>query len=122
MAGSSAPDWRSMHQSYEYIGSREVKIEKARQLFHAGSVVRAGRRGEQDVIARQVAMYRASGQCPVQATTGECLLEPEFVKKDIPSIEFGANPSITIVAKNVKDYAPTGEGIRGSFADLYIQP
>ncbi|MGF6820695.1 peptide/nickel transport system substrate-binding protein [Paraburkholderia atlantica] len=46
----------------------------------------------------------------------------QLVHDDIPSIEFGANPNITIVAKNVKDYAPTGEGIRGSFADLYIQP
>ncbi|MEM5297761.1 ABC transporter substrate-binding protein [Burkholderia sp. JPY481] len=46
----------------------------------------------------------------------------QLVHDDIPSIEFGANPNITIVAKKVKDYAPTGEGIRGSFADLYIQP
>lgn len=46
----------------------------------------------------------------------------QLVHDDVPSIEFGANPNITIVAKKVKDYAPTGEGIRGSFADLYIQP
>lgn len=45
-----------------------------------------------------------------------------IVHDDIPSIEFGANPSITIVAKKVKDYAPTGEGIRGSFADLSFEP
>ncbi|AEC20506.1 peptide/opine/nickel ABC transporter periplasmic ligand-binding protein [Pusillimonas sp. T7-7] len=44
----------------------------------------------------------------------------EIVHEDIPSIEFGANPQITVVAKKVKDYAPTGEGLRGSFADLYI--
>lgn len=44
----------------------------------------------------------------------------KIVHEDIPSIEFGANPQITVVAKKVKDYAPTGEGLRGSFADLYI--
>jgi peptide/nickel transport system substrate-binding protein len=46
----------------------------------------------------------------------------QIVHDDIPSIEFGANPNITISSKKVKDYAPTGEGIRGNFADLYIQP
>lgn len=44
------------------------------------------------------------------------------VNKDLPSIEIGANPNITVSAKKVHDYAPTGEGIRGSFADLYLQP
>jgi peptide/nickel transport system substrate-binding protein len=42
------------------------------------------------------------------------------VAADIPSIEFGANPNITVVAKKVRDYAPTGEHIRGTFADLYF--
>lgn len=46
----------------------------------------------------------------------------KIVHDDIPSIEFGANPSITIVSRRVHDYAPTGEGIRGSFADLYLTP
>jgi len=46
----------------------------------------------------------------------------QIVHDDIPSIEFGANPSITIASKKVKDYAVTGEGMRGSFAGLYIQP
>ncbi|MFM0096529.1 ABC transporter substrate-binding protein [Paraburkholderia nemoris] len=46
----------------------------------------------------------------------------QIVHDDIPSIEFGANPNITIVSKKVKEYAPTGEGLRGNFADLYIQP
>lgn len=38
----------------------------------------------------------------------------------VQPIEFGANPSITIAAKKVKNYAPTAEGLRGSFADLYF--
>ena len=46
----------------------------------------------------------------------------QIVHDDIPSVEFGANPNITIVSKKVKDYAPTGEGLRGNFADLYILP
>jgi peptide/nickel transport system substrate-binding protein len=44
------------------------------------------------------------------------------VYDDIPSVEFGANPNITVVSRKVKDYAPTGEGLRGSFADLYLEP
>lgn len=42
------------------------------------------------------------------------------VSADIPSIEFGANPNITVLARQVRDYAPTGEHVRGSFADLYF--
>ena len=42
------------------------------------------------------------------------------VAADIPSIELGANPNITVVAKKVRDYAPTGDHIRGNFADLYL--
>ncbi len=45
----------------------------------------------------------------------------QVINDDLPSIEFGANPQITVVANKVKDYAPTGEGLRGSFADLYIE-
>lgn len=45
----------------------------------------------------------------------------EVINKDLPSIEFGANPQITVVANKVVDYAPTGEGLRGSFADLYLK-
>jgi peptide/nickel transport system substrate-binding protein len=45
-----------------------------------------------------------------------------IVHRDIPSIELGANPAITVAAKKVRDYAPTGEHIRGSFADLYFAP
>src|SRR5690606_11700332 len=45
----------------------------------------------------------------------------KLVHEDIPSIEFGANPLITVLSNKVKDYAPTGEGLRGSFADLYIE-
>ena len=44
------------------------------------------------------------------------------VEKDIPSIELGANPNITVAAKKVQNYQPTAEGIRGSFADLYFAP
>jgi len=44
------------------------------------------------------------------------------VAADIPSIELGANPNITIAARKVKNYAPTAEGARGSFADLYLEP
>jgi peptide/nickel transport system substrate-binding protein len=44
----------------------------------------------------------------------------QIVHDDVPSIEFGANPNITIVASGVKNYAPTGEGLRGNFSDLYI--
>lgn len=46
----------------------------------------------------------------------------QIVHDDIPSIEFGANPNITIVSAKVKNYAPTGEGLRGNFSDLYIVP
>ena len=46
----------------------------------------------------------------------------QIVHRDIPSIELGANPAITVVAKKVRDYAPSGEHIRGSFSDLYFQP
>ena len=46
----------------------------------------------------------------------------QIVHDDIPSIEFGANPNITIASAKVKNYAPTGEGLRGNFADLYILP
>lgn len=45
----------------------------------------------------------------------------EIIDEDLPAIQFGANPQITVVAKKVKDYAPTGEGLRGSFADLYLE-
>jgi len=44
-----------------------------------------------------------------------------IVHQDIPSIEFGANPNIAVIARKVKNYAPTGEGLRGSFSDLYIE-
>jgi len=45
----------------------------------------------------------------------------QIVHDDIPSVEFGANPNITISSRKVKNYAPGGEGIRGNFADLYIE-
>lgn len=46
----------------------------------------------------------------------------QIVHDDIPSIEFGANPNITIASTEVKNHASTGEGLRGNFADLYILP
>ncbi|MDQ2188029.1 ABC transporter substrate-binding protein [Alcaligenaceae bacterium A4P071] len=45
----------------------------------------------------------------------------KVVHDDIPSIEFGANPTLTVVNNKVRDYATSGEGIRGGFADLYFQ-
>ncbi|MFT3959843.1 ABC transporter substrate-binding protein [Propionivibrio sp.] len=44
-----------------------------------------------------------------------------IVNKDLPSIEFGTNPRVVVLAKKVRNYAPTGEGLRGSFADAYLQ-
>ena len=46
----------------------------------------------------------------------------QVVHRDVPSIEIGANPTITIANRRVSDYAPTGEGIRGSFADVKLAP
>jgi peptide/nickel transport system substrate-binding protein len=46
----------------------------------------------------------------------------QLVAADIPSIEFGANPNVTVAARKVRNFQPTGEGIRGSFADLYLAP
>ncbi|MGE0800389.1 MAG: ABC transporter substrate-binding protein [Lautropia sp.] len=46
-----------------------------------------------------------------------------IIHRDIPSIELGANPNITVAAKKVRNYAPTGEGNRGDFADLhFVEP
>jgi peptide/nickel transport system substrate-binding protein len=42
------------------------------------------------------------------------------VHADIPSIEFGANPYITVLTKQVKGYVPVGEGLRSGFADVYL--
>jgi peptide/nickel transport system substrate-binding protein len=44
----------------------------------------------------------------------------QIVHDDIPSIEFGANPSITVVSKKIGEYGPTGGGLKGNFASLYI--
>ncbi|KAF1023678.1 MAG: Periplasmic dipeptide transport protein [Paracidovorax wautersii] len=46
----------------------------------------------------------------------------KVVHADVPSIEIGANPTITVANRRIKDYAPGGEGIRGSFADVTIAP
>jgi peptide/nickel transport system substrate-binding protein len=40
---------------------------------------------------------------------------------DVASIELGASPQVTIYSRKVKNYAPTAEGLRGSFAELYIE-
>jgi hypothetical protein len=45
----------------------------------------------------------------------------KIVHDDVASVEFSANPQVTILAKKVKNYAPTAEGIRGSFSELYLQ-
>ena len=44
------------------------------------------------------------------------------VHDDIPSIEFGANPYITVLSKRVQGYVPVGEGLRGGFAGVYLLP
>ena len=44
-----------------------------------------------------------------------------LVHKDVASVEFGTNPQITIVSRKVMNHAPTGEGLRGSFADLSLE-
>lgn len=44
-----------------------------------------------------------------------------IVHDDVASVEFGANPQVTVLAKKVKNYAPTAEVLRGSFSALYLQ-
>jgi peptide/nickel transport system substrate-binding protein len=44
----------------------------------------------------------------------------KIVAKDLVSIEFGANPQVTVLARKVKNYAPSAEVLRGSFAELYL--
>lgn len=44
-----------------------------------------------------------------------------LVHADVVSVEFGTNPQVTIAAKRVKNYIPTGEGIRASFAEVSLQ-
>lgn len=46
----------------------------------------------------------------------------KLVHADVPSIEIGADPTITIAHRRVQNYAPGGEGIRGSFADATVAP
>jgi peptide/nickel transport system substrate-binding protein len=43
------------------------------------------------------------------------------VYADVVSVEFGTDPQITIAAKKVKNYIPTGEGIRASFAEVSLE-
>ncbi len=45
----------------------------------------------------------------------------KIVHRDVVSVEFGTNPQITIAAKKVKNFVPTGDGIRGSFSEVSIQ-
>jgi peptide/nickel transport system substrate-binding protein len=44
-----------------------------------------------------------------------------LVHADVVSVEFGTDPQITIAAKKVKNYIPTGEGIRASFSEVSIE-
>jgi peptide/nickel transport system substrate-binding protein len=44
-----------------------------------------------------------------------------FVNKDVVSVILGTFPRIVVAAKKVKDYAPTAEALRGSFADVYLE-
>lgn len=45
----------------------------------------------------------------------------KLVHADVVSVEFGTDPQITIAAKKVKNYIPTGEGIRASFAEVSLE-
>jgi peptide/nickel transport system substrate-binding protein len=42
------------------------------------------------------------------------------VREDVASIELGANPNVTIVARKVQAWNTTAEGTRGNFADVYL--
>ena len=44
-----------------------------------------------------------------------------LVHADVVSVEFGANPQITLAAKKVKNHIPMAEGIRGSFSELSLE-
>ncbi|MDR2614871.1 MAG: ABC transporter substrate-binding protein, partial [Candidatus Accumulibacter sp.] len=44
-----------------------------------------------------------------------------LVHADVVSVEFGANPQITIATKKVKNHIPTAEGIRGSFSEVSLE-
>lgn len=44
-----------------------------------------------------------------------------IVNKDLVSIVFGGNPRVVVRARKVKNYAPTAEGLRGNFSELYLQ-
>lgn len=58
-----------------------------------------------------------------EATRRQLFLDfQKVVFDDIPSVEFGANPNITVYARKVHDYSTGGEGVRGTFADLYLDP
>ncbi|GHU17320.1 hypothetical protein FACS189475_00960 [Betaproteobacteria bacterium] len=45
----------------------------------------------------------------------------KLVYADVVSVEFGTDPQITIAAKKGKNYIPTGEGIRASFAEVSLE-
>ena len=45
-----------------------------------------------------------------------------LVNQDLVSVEFGTSPRVVVRTKALKNYAPGGEGLRGNFADAYLQP
>ncbi len=45
----------------------------------------------------------------------------QLVREDVASIELGAPPNLTVSSTRVKDYAVTGEGVSGSFSQLYLE-
>lgn len=44
----------------------------------------------------------------------------QVVHDDVPSIELGANPNVTIAARNLHDWGRYAGGTRASFADAYF--
>ncbi|MCX5493706.1 ABC transporter substrate-binding protein [Kaistia dalseonensis] len=46
----------------------------------------------------------------------------EIIAQELPIINLIAPPTIIVSKKTVKNYAPGGEGLSGSFADAYIDP
>ena len=49
------------------------------------------------------------------------IVSPEPVSIVPLTTAAGASPQVTILARKAKNYAPTEEGIRGSFSELYLR-
>lgn len=46
----------------------------------------------------------------------------KLIAEDVASVEFGANPNITVVSKKLRNYADHGEGSRNNFAETWLAP